>query len=47
MEKNNPLIEDKKQNIDLFSDINDTHNFSKYSNQLNKIFASYSYSKFF
>jgi hypothetical protein len=47
MEKTNPLIEDKKQNIDLFSDINDTHKFSKYSNQLNKIFASYSYSKFF
>lgn len=47
MEKNNPLIEDRKQNIDLFRDIIDTYNFSKYSNQLNKVFSSYSYSKFY
>lgn len=45
-QKYNPLIEDKKENINLFSDITDPKKYSKYSNQLNKVFSSYSYSKF-
>ena len=44
--KYNPLIEDKKENINLFRDIVDPQKYSKYSNQLNKVFSSYSYSKF-
>lgn len=46
MKENSILTEDRKQNITLFSDLPDTENFSRYSNQLNKIFSYHSYSKF-
>ena len=42
MENYKPLIEDKKENIDLFSDIIESHKFSKYSNQLSKVLSNYS-----
>ena len=42
MKKYNPLLEDKNENISLFSDIIDQQKYSKYSNQLNKIFSNYS-----
>ena len=47
MKEKSILTEDKKQNITLFSDLPDTENFSRYSNQLNKIFSNHSYSKFY
>ena len=46
MKEKSILTEDRKQNITLFSDLPDTENFSRYSNQLNKIFSYHSYSKF-
>ena len=46
MKKETTLIEDRKQNINLFKDINDLENYSKYSNKLNKVFSYHSYSKF-
>lgn len=46
MKKTSTLIEDRKQNINLFKDINDLENFSKYSYELNKIFSYHSFSKF-
>ena len=46
MKENNALEEDKKENINLFSDIIDQKKLSKYSNQLNKVFSNYSYSNF-
>ena len=42
MKKNEILIEDKNKNISLFSDIIAPYKFSKYSHQLNKVFANYS-----
>ena len=42
MKKYNPLLEDKNENISLFGDIIDQKKYSKYSNQLNKIFSDYS-----
>ena len=46
MRKYNVLTEDREENINIFSDINNSPKYSKYSNQLNKVFSKYSYSKF-
>ena len=46
MDKQISLREDRKQNINLFNDLSDTQNFSKYSKELNKVFSFYSYKKF-
>lgn len=47
MKNFNLLTEDRKENINLFKHIIDPEKYSKYSNQLNKVFSSNSYSKFF
>ena len=48
MKKNyDPITEDRKENINLFKHIIEPEKYSKYSNQLNKVFSSNSYSKFF
>ena len=46
MDKQISLREDRRQNINLFNDLSETQNYSKYSKELNKIFSFHSYQKF-